>query len=310
MSLKGIDISNWQKGIDLTKIEADFVIVKSSEGIDWADPSFVDLYNKAKKAGKKLGVYHFARPTANNTPEEEADSFLKIIKQVNAVGEAVLVLDWEAENIHDVAWAKRWLDHVYKKTTVKPLFYSYENCVKSYDWSSVANAGYKLWIARYKDNEADYNYDMSNAGTKPNVKYWKDYIMWQWTSSGKLDNYSGRLDCDIFYGDAKDWAALAAIEAKTEVKAKNGWYKKNQKWYYYKMDKVLIGWQKLKWSGGTDWFYFDKTGIMLTGWQKLRWGNEYDWYYFDEKTGAMKHDTVIKAKVKINQSGKGKILWN
>jgi GH25 family lysozyme M1 (1,4-beta-N-acetylmuramidase) len=33
MSLKGIDISNWQSNIKLSAINADFIIVKSSEGI-------------------------------------------------------------------------------------------------------------------------------------------------------------------------------------------------------------------------------------------------------------------------------------
>ena len=31
--MNGIDISHWQKGIDLSKIKADFVIAKATEGI-------------------------------------------------------------------------------------------------------------------------------------------------------------------------------------------------------------------------------------------------------------------------------------
>ena len=33
MTLKGIDISNWQNGINLNAIDADFVIVKATEGV-------------------------------------------------------------------------------------------------------------------------------------------------------------------------------------------------------------------------------------------------------------------------------------
>ena len=50
---------------------------------------------------------------------------------------------------------------------------------------------------------------MSNAGTKPNVKYWSDYAMWQWTSSGRLNGYPANLDCNIFYGDGAAWDAYA-----------------------------------------------------------------------------------------------------
>ena len=36
-SMRGIDISNWQAGIDLTKIDFDFVICKSTDGIGFVD---------------------------------------------------------------------------------------------------------------------------------------------------------------------------------------------------------------------------------------------------------------------------------
>ena len=32
MSLKGIDISNHQRGLDISKIDCDFVIIKATEG--------------------------------------------------------------------------------------------------------------------------------------------------------------------------------------------------------------------------------------------------------------------------------------
>ena len=37
--LNGIDISNYQRGLDVRTIKADFVIVKASEGIGYEDPS-------------------------------------------------------------------------------------------------------------------------------------------------------------------------------------------------------------------------------------------------------------------------------
>ena len=66
-----------------------------------------------------------------------------------------------------------------------------------------------MWVAKYRDNVPDYNYDMSNAGNMPSVKWWPFYAMWQWTSCGMLDGYSGSLDCDVFYGDKNTWMAYA-----------------------------------------------------------------------------------------------------
>ena len=51
MALNGIDISNWQKGIDLSKVPCDFVICKATEGTgyEWHQQSEQDLF-RAKVA--------------------------------------------------------------------------------------------------------------------------------------------------------------------------------------------------------------------------------------------------------------------
>lgn len=212
MALKGIDISKWQTGIDLSKVDCDFVIVKATEGIGYVDRKCDSFYQQAKRLGKKLGFYHFARP--RNDAAREAQYFYNNTK--NYFGEAIPILDWEAENKSDVAWAKRWLDEVYRLSGVKPLIYMSESVANAYNWSSVANADYGLWVAKYRDNNPDYNYNMANAGTRPRVKWWKFYCMWQWTSTGRLNGYNGNLDCNVFYGDGTTWDKYAGKSGTTQ----------------------------------------------------------------------------------------------
>ena len=213
MSLRGIDISKWQNGIDLAKIDIDFCIAKATEGLTFVDPCCDKFIQKTKKLGKPFGFYHFARPY--NDAVKEAEAFVKNTK--GYYDDGMPMLDWEAENKWDVAWAKRWLDRVAQLTGVKPYIYMSESIANAYDWSSVINAGYKLWVAKYKDYVIDYNYDMSHAGSKPKVKGWPGYIMWQWTSSGRLNGYSGNLDCDEFYGSVETWNE-DAHKAELDVK--------------------------------------------------------------------------------------------
>lgn len=215
MSLKGIDVSNWQASLNAGAIEADFVIVKATEGVGYVDPSCDKHFQNALKAGKRLGVYHFAR-NASNSSDAEADFFVNNIK--GYIGKAVLVLDWEDSNKGDVAWAKRWLDRVFEKTGVRPMIYMSESVVNSFDWSAVVAGNYGLWVAKYRDYAADFNYDMGLAGTAPSVKHWNGYAMWQWTSSGRLNGYDGNLDLNEFYGDAKAWDAYAG---KSDASAPN-----------------------------------------------------------------------------------------
>lgn len=213
MTMNGIDISKWQSGIDLSTVKADFVIVKATEGIGYVDKSCDAFFQKALSLGKKLGFYHFARPTANNNPIREADFFYENCK--GYFGKAIPILDWEAENKQNVAYAKAWLDRVFQRSGVKPVIYMSESVVNAYDWSSVANADYGLWVAKYRDNNPDYNYNMANAGSRPRVKWWKNYCMWQWTSSGRLNGYNGNLDCNVFYGDGSTWDAYVGKSTST-----------------------------------------------------------------------------------------------
>lgn len=185
--LKGIDVSHHQStGISLDGW--DFVICKATEGNGYTDETCNTHYQRAKAQGKKLGVYHYARPDLGNTPEAEAEWFLSQIK--GYIGEAILALDWEDKSLnYPVSWAKAWLDYVYRETGVRPLLYISRCPVNEMNWSSVANADYGLWVADY-------------TGNKPNVKWWSFYALWQYTSGGNLDK-------NIFYGDRTAWDKYA-----------------------------------------------------------------------------------------------------
>ena len=208
--MNGIDISVYQKSLDLSKIACDFVIVKATEGKTYTDPQFLHHIESARNLGKLLGFYHFARPE-NNTAHDEVLNFLASVTPY--LGEGILFLDWESSGKNNVSWAKEWLDEVYSLTGIRPLIYMSESVTKTYNWSDVAPQ-YKLWVAKYRDYEIDYNYDMSRAGNPPKVGYWDSYVMWQWTSSGRLDGYGNNLDCNQFYGTAEDWRKLCEREVK------------------------------------------------------------------------------------------------
>lgn len=202
MSLKGIDISNHQRGLDLSKIDCDFVIIKATEGKSHVDQYCDGFFQQALSLGKKLGVYHFAN-NSDNTAKQEADWFINNTR--GYIGKAIPVLDWEDDVTDNVPWALEWLQRVEQAYGCKPLIYMSESVVNRYDWSPVANANYGIWVAKYRDNLPDYNYDMSKAGNMPNIKYWSTMALWQWTSTGRLNGWNGNLDCDVFYGDAAAW---------------------------------------------------------------------------------------------------------
>ncbi len=198
--LNGIDISKWQNGIDLEKISVDFVIMKATEGVGYTDRLCDSFYQKAKSLGKKLGVYHFARPDLGNQAIDEADYFLQETKGYQK--EAIFILDWESGNLGNVSWAKAWLDRVYESTGVKPFIYMSASVMRSYDWFSVASNQYPLWIANYGSNNGIAN---ENVFRSYPFQYWSTYTLWQYTSVGQLDGYANFLDLNYFNGDFSLW---------------------------------------------------------------------------------------------------------
>lgn len=208
--LKGIDISHHQSGIDLSKIDTDFVICKATEGVGYTDNCCDKFYQQAKKLGKKLGVYHFARPDLRNTAKAEADWFVSQTKGYHK--EAILILDWESGDLSNVTWAKQWLDRVKELTGVKPLIYMSASVMRSNDWSSVVKADYGLWVANYGTNNGTAQESVFN---KYPLKYWTFYALWQYTSTGKLSGYSGNLDLNYFSGDKEAWDKYAGGSPST-----------------------------------------------------------------------------------------------
>ena len=210
--LKGIDISKWQAGIDLSKIDTDFVICKATEGVGYTDKNCDSFYQQAKSLGKKLGVYHFARPDLGNTAAAEADWFIKETKGYHK--EAMLILDWESGDLTNSRWAKAWLDRVYEKTGVKPLIYMSASVLKRADWSSVANADYGLWVASYGTNDGTAQKSVFNNYP---LKYWSFYALWQYTSKGRLNGYNGNLDLNYFSGNSSAWDKYAGGKPSTST---------------------------------------------------------------------------------------------
>ena len=147
MTLNGIDISNWQAGINLSAVPADFVIVKATEGTTYVSPEADTQYQGAKSAGRLLGVYHFA---TGDGAVKEAKFFLSNVQ--GYLGESVLFLDWEGAVVtQGVGYAKTFLDYVYQQTGIRPLIYMSKSVTSSYDWSTVS-ANYGLWVAQYADS--------------------------------------------------------------------------------------------------------------------------------------------------------------
>lgn len=211
--LKGVDLSHHKSDVNINAIACDFVITKATGGTGFVDKACDKIVQASINAGKKWGVYHYASDGYGATDAtQEADWFVNNTQ--GYVGKGLLILDWEAggnPHIGNPGWAKQWLDRVYARTGVKPIIYMNNSTVNSYNWSAVIAAGYGLWVAAWPDNNKIVpNYQMDPArDPSPAWDGKVGNVLWQFTSTGRLDGYGGNLDCNFFYGSREAWDAYA-----------------------------------------------------------------------------------------------------
>lgn len=196
--MNGIDIARYQKGIDLSVVPCDFVIVKATQGTTYISPTFKQQIEHAIKQGKKVGIYHYA---SGGGYKAEADHFLTVASPY--IGRAILVLDWERDQNSEFkaknhGYAVEWLRYVYSKTNIRPFIYMSKSVCRVYKW----DADFPLWCAQYKNYNATGYQDSPWTDAK-GFGAWVKPLIYQYSSTGRLPGYNGNLDLDKCY--LADW---------------------------------------------------------------------------------------------------------
>lgn len=212
MNYKGIDIYNGQGRPDFAKVKGDgvnFVILKATEGVDFADPSFTANAQAAKNAGLPIGAYHFLRSTPI---DQQAQDFLAEISGHGPY--AMLAVDVEDQykngvlipeifNLGKEAITDRVLT-IYK--AIRAAGYTcpvYVYASKSWfgyliDTDACRQAGMKIWMAAYSPDCTPENTDHSDICD-----------MWQWRSDGRVNGIivegkAVNVDMDVSYSAITD----------------------------------------------------------------------------------------------------------
>lgn len=212
MSMNGIDISDYQKGIDLGKVPFDFMICKATEGTSIVHSTCDPYIQKAKALGRCWGFYHFMN---KEDPVKQADFFYKNCKDY--FGEGIPVLDYEMYGRIGTAGAKRFLDRIYELTGVRCIVYMSRSVCTEEDWSQIA-PNHALWVAQYANNNPT-GYQSDPWLPSGSFGAFKGCAIHQYTSTGRLNGYSGNLDLDIAYMDKAAWAKFANPSGKAQKPA-------------------------------------------------------------------------------------------
>lgn len=198
--MNGIDISNWQNGINLDAVPYDFIIAKATQGKTYVSPDCARQVEQARARGKLFGVYHYIDGSG---AIGEADFFIDNIK--NWVGEGMLCLDFESNQ--NSAWGnedylRQVAQRVIDRTGIPPVIYVQQSRMAQV--KPIADAlNCALWIAQYANmNATGYQDAPWNEGAY-------SCAIRQYSSCGRLSGYSGNLDLNKAYMDAAAWKKYA-----------------------------------------------------------------------------------------------------
>ena len=227
--LQGIDIFSGEGDMDVANVDADFVIVKATQGTQYTNPYYIGQANGALSANKLLGFYHYASTNwGGGDPIAEADYFVSRVQTY--VGRAILILDWEGGDDgtnnnfgrNDSWYVKTFLDRVYQRTGIKGLVYTSKGAVATTDYSATARAGYGLWVAQYLYYSYNPNRQAQGYVTDPMTTHssttwsngmtgsWPTPVMYQYTSEGHIAGYHNGVDLSKFYGSSDTWKSWAS----------------------------------------------------------------------------------------------------
>lgn len=192
--IAGIDISKHNGDIDFDQVRDDnyqFVFIKASEGKTYRDEAFERNYRKARKAGLKVGAYHFFRK--NRTAREQADNLLQAIEGKEL--DLPLVIDLEDDWGNGATVSREMaLERVMDMIEILNG--------KGYQVMIYTNMdGYNKY---YKDMLADHDLWLCSFTSSDNLSS-MSYRFHQFSHEGSVQGVDGDVDLNVFRGSRSEW---------------------------------------------------------------------------------------------------------
>ena len=185
----GIDISKFQGSINWQKVAQDkkiqFVYIKATEGATHYDKKYEANLQKARKAGLKVGSYHFF--TYRKSAKEQFNNFKKHVRKNEQ--DLIPMVDVEKTGNNGATREKlqktlnEFMQLVKKEYGKYPLLYSqyhFYNRLLAPEFNK-----YYIFIARYSNQEP-----ILHGGGKYNI--------WQYKKKKKIEGISGYVDLARF----------------------------------------------------------------------------------------------------------------
>lgn len=194
MPIQGIDVSEHNGIINWEAMKASgiqFAIIRSSWGHFVEDLQFRRNVQECDRVGIPYGLYHYSYVSNTQEMKQEADGFIALCKSCKPLYPCYIDMEdadgWKARN------------GVSDAMNVETCYYTCEALEQAGFYAGIyANLN---WLTTRINAPKLNRFDKWVAQWASVNSYTKDYGMWQYTSSGSVAGYAGRLDMDYAYID-------------------------------------------------------------------------------------------------------------
>ncbi len=199
MTMKGIDISAYQRNVDFNKVKAsgiDFVIIRAGYGsiAGQMDKCFLSHAKGAKAAGLHVGAYWFVYAENEKEASKNARAFIEVLSKVKGLIDFPVAIDFEGDSTSYMrrmgVRPTRALNTTICKIIAQELQAAGYKVMMYLNPDYIRNhvnydelKGYDLWLAQYS----------SSHSIKCDI--------WQHTSTGSVPGIKGNVDMNICYKD-------------------------------------------------------------------------------------------------------------
>jgi len=192
-SVVGIDVSHHNGDINWKVIRAQgivFAYIKATEGDFLTDKNYTYNYKQAKSNKIVAGMYHFF--IFRKDGAKQAFYFLNKLRYQRGDLPPVVDVEYSSSNRRVVdkttikeriTELKQFDSTIYSRKHIHPVIYTNKECYEDLIRDNFHKND--LWLCNLSDTPDDYMY--------PN------WMMWQYSHTGKLAGVKSRVDMNVFY---------------------------------------------------------------------------------------------------------------
>lgn len=186
-----VDISEFQQGVNFSKMKndgIDAVIIRAGYGREASqkDSMFESHYKNAKSAGMKVGAYWYSYADSVADAEREAKAFMSCVS-----GKSFdMPIYYDLEDSSQTHLGKTKLTEIAEKfceiikaNGYRAGVYANLNWFTNYLDYSKLKSKYSIWLAQYNSINELY------------------CDIWQNSSTGRVDGYSGNIDTNVIFNN-------------------------------------------------------------------------------------------------------------